>query len=150
MSQLHIIPTLNRDGSAFRGLVCNVNSTVPFAVFVFNFNTMELTFHQHLEAPKEAAIYAYENAKTDEEREQALLNKLNTPIDYYDIPVYTGAGIKGINPVLAAQMLSHVQDLRALKYKDALNSRRDKQTKKTNERANKADTYLKKTAFSAV
>ncbi len=150
MSQLHIIPTLNRDGSAFHGLVCNVGSTVPFATFVFNFQTMELTFHHHIEAPKAAAIYAYENAKTDEEREQALYNQLNTPIDYYDIPVYTGAGINGINPALAAKMLSHIQDLKALKYKDALNSRREKQTNKTNERANRAAAYLVKTELYAV
>ena len=117
MSQLHIIPTLNRDGSAFRGLVCNVNSTVPFAVFVFNFNTMELTFHQHLEAPKSAAKHAYETATTKEERETALFKMDNTPVDEYVIPVEKGTLI---NAITAKEMLRLVQEEYAAKYEYCL------------------------------
>jgi hypothetical protein len=119
MSQLRIIPNHTRCGNFTQYLVCNSNSekATPFAMFVLDLVKLEITFHQRLEAPKAAAKYAYETATTAEEREIALFNIDNTPVDEYVIPIERGTLI---NAVTAKEMLRQVQEERAAKYEYCL------------------------------
>lgn len=119
MSQLRIIPNHTRCGNFTQYWVCNSNSekAIPFAMFILDVVKLEITFHQSLEAPKAAAKYAYETATTKEEREVALFNMDNTPIDEYVIPVEKGTLI---NAITAREMLRLVQEERAAKYEYCL------------------------------
>ena len=119
MSHLRIISNHSRCGSVTQYWVCNSNSekAIPFAMFILDVVKLEITFHQHLEAPKEAAKYAYATATTAEEREIALYNMDNTPVDNYVIPVEKGTLI---NTITAKEMLRQVQEERAAKYEYCL------------------------------
>lgn len=119
MSQLRIIPNHTRCGNFTQYWVCNSNSekAIPFAMFILDLVKLEITFYQKLEAPKAAAKYAYETATTKEEREVALFNMDNTPIDEYVIPVEKGTLI---NAITAREMLRLVQEERAAKYEYCL------------------------------
>ena len=119
MSHLRIISNHPRCGSVTQYWVCNSNSgkAIPFAMFILDVVKLEITFHQHLEAPKEAAKYAYATATTAEEREIARYNMDNTPVDNYVIPVEKGTLI---NAVTAKEMLRQVQEERAAKYEYCL------------------------------
>lgn len=149
MRKLAIRPELSSNGDTIYR-ICPTNSNKSFACLVFKHQEMTLTFHQDIAAPKEAAKYAFRNAKTEEEKEQAKINIACTPIDKWILPIYTGNGFPQMTNEYLNKILQYVSDLRTLKYKDCLVDYHTNNLNNVHEKANRAACNNRKAELEAI
>jgi hypothetical protein len=149
MRKLAIRPELSSNGDTIYR-ICPVNSKKSFACFVFKHQEKTLTFHQDIAAPKEAAKYAFRNAKTEEEKEQAMINIACTPIDKWVVPIDTDNGFPLMTNEYLNKVLESVGDLYFAKYQDCLLDYYLEKAKNVVTRANRAASNAKKAELKAM